>query len=71
MEKRKNDDQFSEDRCPVCGDNRFEWGKLHTRGENSRIGFKPQDAGFMVGSMNVDARHCMTCGNVLLFTKED
>ena len=71
MEKRKKDDSHPEDRCPVCGGDQFEWGKLHTRWENTRIGFKAEDTSFLDVSLNVQARHCVTCGNLLLFTEEE
>lgn len=71
--KRKNDHKPKTIRaCPICGEKRFSWGKVHEpSGWFRPIKFRPNGAGVFASSHPLRARKCMGCGNIQLFADVD
>lgn len=67
-----SDKSYNAKICPVCGDDRFEWGIAHSyRGSIERLHllFRRNDAKWNEASEMIHSRKCVNCGNIQLFSR--
>ncbi len=66
MYKAKND-FLEQSKCPVCGGEDFEWGRI-----GGQAVYRPGDSLWKVrGYQYIRARRCLQCNNLLQFTDPD
>ena len=63
MYKAKND-FLDQGKCPVCGGQEFEWGRI-----GGQVVYRPGDSFWKLGGYQyIRARRCLQCNNLLQFT---
>jgi predicted RNA-binding Zn-ribbon protein involved in translation (DUF1610 family) len=71
FEKPKRRPQFDPNDfpCPVCGQADYVWGLTVGEGPTQRLYIRPDESGWGEGKI-LYTRECLSCGNVLMFTRK-
>lgn len=73
MSSKKNT-EVREKSCFVCGNSKFTWGNLSIgKSEDEHRGkvfFREYGMSYRDGDVPISVRHCVDCGNVLMFINE-
>ncbi len=66
-DKPKRGGTVQEQPCPICGNADYEWGNFGER--NTRYYIPPGGVYGFGSGQYTEARKCLTCGNLQLFTR--